>query len=1171
MLPSATRSSARRTGRRTAAGRLLACAFVAGAVGFEGELSAQSRGIRFDRLAQEQGLSQATVTCILQDRVGFLWFGTQDGLNRFDGYGFEVFKTDAADPTTLPADLILALHEDASGNLWIGTDGGGLARWQGQGAFDRYQHDPEDAGSLAGNRVRALHFDRQGGLWVGTAESGLDRLDLQSGRFEHFRHDPTDPASLSDDRVRTIYQSRDGALWIGTLGGLNRYDPSAGAFVRYRHDPSDPASLSDDGVLSILEDQAGALWVGTENGLNRLNRGSGAASAYQDGSAFVRLQHDPSDPASLGQNRVRALLEDAERRLWVGTDAGLSLRESPGSGFANYRNDPGDPASLGAERVMSIFQDRGNVLWVGTQGGGVSKWNPATWAFSHYRADPSGGGPDGGGRSGSGLTSNTVYAFSEDPQGRLWIGTFGGGINVLEREAGRPARFTHYRHDPGDPTSLPDDRIASLLHDRSGTLWVGTLTRGLSRLDASSGAFTHFRHDPERPESLAHDVLSPLFEDRQGTLWIGTFGGGLDRFDPATETFIHHRHDPQDPASLSNDRVMSLVEDAGGFLWVGTDGGGLNRLDRASGRIVRFQSEPQDPASLTNDTVLTLHIDASGSLWAGTLVGLHRLERLDMAAEQASFRHYYERDGLPNDTVYGIESDQRGRLWLSTNGGLGRFDPATDEFESFNRSHGLQSDEFNFNAHFRSRSGELFFGGVGGFNAFFPERIEANPHVPPVVLTSFTRLNRPVRFDRPLSEVEEIPLDYRDYFFAFEVAALDFAAPEQNRYRYKLEGLDTDWVDLGPRRRMTFTNLDAGNYVLRVQGSNNDGVWNQQGARVAIRVAPPPWKTWWAYTLYALALAAVIAWSVLHHHLKVERERSIARRERRIARRERAQSEERRRLLEEHETLIEELEAKNTELERFNYTVSHDLKSPLVTIKGFLGLLEKDAASGEADRLKRDVRRIAAAADRMGRLLDELLELSRVGRMVRPPEEVALYQLVRDALELVRGHAGTRPVDVLIDPALPVVFGDRLRLQQLYQNLIANAFKYMGEQKAPTVEIGMRRGLPADPEGVDPDDEVLFVTDNGIGIEARYHEKVFGLFERLDATETDGTGIGLALAKRIVELHGGLIWVESEGRGCGSTFCFTLPDPRGNGGIEPDESGIIVDARNRFRKLSSVD
>ncbi len=1115
-------------------------------LGVSGELRAQNRSIRFERLSLEHGLSQGTVMCMLQDRTGFLWFGTQDGLNRFDGYGFEVFKTDPTDHTTLPADWIVALAEDGDGNLWVGTEGGGLARWDGYGSFGRFQYDPGDSSSLSGNRVRSLYADRSGRLWIGTFESGLDRFDPRDEKFEHFQHDPADPSSLSDDRVRAIYETRAGELWIGTLGGLNRYDVAVGRFERYLHQPAVEDSLSDDGVLSIIEDRSGTLWVGTESGLNRLDAGT---------SGFVRYRHDPADSASLGQNRVRALFEDRSGRLWVGTDDGLSLRESPESGFANYRNDPGNPSSLSAGRVTSLLQDNGGVLWVGIQGGGASKWNPATWAFAHYQADSSGA---------SGLTSNAVFAFSEDVEGRLWIGTLGGGINVLDRTAGR---FRQFRHDPQDPTSLADDQVASLLHDSQGSLWVGTFTRGLSRLDPETGAFRHFRNDPERPESLAHDVLSPLFEDRQGTLWVGTFGGGLDRFERETETFVHHRNDPEDPASLSNDRVTSFVEDAGGFLWIGTYGGGLNRFDRENERFLRLRSDSERPSNLSSATVFTLHIDASGSLWAGTQVGLHRLERLDEASEHASFRHYYERDGLPNDTVYGLESDQHGRLWLSTNDGLARFDPATGTFKSFNRSHGLQSNEFNFNAHYRSRSGELFFGGVNGFNAFYPDRIEANPHVPPVVLTSFTKLNQPVRFDRPLSEVESISLDYRDYFFAFEVAALDLAAPEQNRYRYKLEGFDTDWVDLGHRRRMTFTNLDAGRYALRVQGSNNDGVWNEEGARVEIHVAPAPWATWWAYSLYTLALAAAVAASVWHHHLKVERERTIARRERSSARRERAQSEERRQLLEERGVLIEELKAKNTELERFNYTVSHDLKSPLVTIKGFLGLLEKDAASGEIDRLRRDVRRITAAADRMGRLVDELLELSRIGRQVQPPEDVPVSELVREALELVGGHAGDRAVDVLIAPDLPVVFGDRVRLFQMFQNLLANAYKYMGEQEAPVVEVGVRRGRPSDPDGVSLNDEVLFVADNGIGIEARFHEKVFGLFEQLDASE-EGTGIGLAITSRIVKLHGGCIWVESEGRGSGSSFCFTLPDPRR---VQPKDPGKIVDASHRFRKRSSAD
>ncbi len=370
-------------------------------------------------------------------------------------------------------------------------------------------------------------------------------------------------------------------------------------------------------------------------------------------------------------------------------------------------------------------------------------------------------------------------------------------------------------------------------------------------------------------------------------------------------------------------------------------------------------------------------------------------------------------------------------------------------------------------------------------------------------------------------DAREIELDHRDYFFDLEFAALDYAAPAKNRYRYKLEGFDDDWVDIGHRRRVTFTNLDPGRYLLRVRGSNNDGVWNEDGAALRIHVAPPPWATWWAWTLYVLAIAGLAGGFVHSQRREVARERAIARRER-------AQAEERARLLGEREELIAELEDKNAELESFNYTVSHDLKNPLITIKNFLGLLRKDLAAGNEKRLEHDLERIGAAADRMYALLNELLELSRVGRQRSPFEEVDLSTVAREALAQIDGQVDQRSAKVEI-ARLPVVVGDRLRLLQLYQNLIANGVKYMGDQSSPRVEVGVR-GAP---------DRVLYVRDNGIGIDPAYHQKVFGLFERLDAAD-EGTGIGLALVKRIVEMHGGRVWVESEGLGQGSTFCFTL-------------------------------
>ncbi len=1097
--------------------------------------------MRFERLSIEEGLSQSVVKCILQDSTGFLWLGTQAGLNRYDGYGFEVYRHDPRDPSSLAHDWVNTLVEDPSGDLWVGTEGGGLAHWRrATDTFQRYRHDISDPDSLSGNRIAALAIDRAGTLWIGTLDAGLNRLAIGGGAgtaadgpaLARLRHDPNDPHSLADDRVNALYVDRSGNLWVGTQGGLDRFDAVRQAFVHFRHDPADPRSLTDDRVRVILEDAAGDLWVGTEKGLNR----------FVDGG-FERFLHDPAGPGSLSHDWVRTLLQDDSGRLWVGTDGGLNLWQEADTSFVSYHPDPGDPDGLGSDQVVALYQDSSGMLWISTVGTGLSKWNPRTWSFPHYVSGDEGG------------ESKAVFAISENPDGVLWIGTFGGGLERLDRATGKSVRFTH---DPRDPASLGDDRLTALLHDSDRVLWVGTVAGGLHRFSPLSGSpaaggFERYRHDPARSDSLAADAVSALYEDRRRRLWIGTYGGGLDLY-RGGGVFTHFRHDPQDATSIANDRVFAMAEDHAGLLWVATDGGGLNRFHPATGAFLRLEHDPAVAGSLSSNELLAVHVDGAGRLWAGTKGrGLDRLVELDEVTGRAVFRRYSRQDGLPDETIWSILSDAAGMLWLATNKGLARFDPEAETVKVYTTAHGLQSNEFNQGAAYASPRGELFFGGVNGLNAFFPDRIEAARRPPPIVVTAFTKANRPVRFDRPLFDVEEVALDHHDYFFTLEFAALDFTAPEQNRYRYKLEGFDLDWVDLGHHRRATFTNLDAGQYTLRLEGANHDGVWNEEGASLRIAIAPPPWQSWWAYALYALAAAAVVGGYMRHQRSEVERERAIAQRER-------AQSEERRQLLEERGALIDELEAKNAELERFNYTVSHDLKSPLVTIKGFLGLLQKDAESGDLERLRHDVRRIAAAADRMRKLLDELLVLSTVGRQVRPPEEVRLTEVAHEALEIVAGQVAERGAEVVIETALPVIFGDRLRLMQLYQNLLANAVKYMGDQRAPRVEVGVRRGRESGGE------DVLFVRDNGSGIDERYHEKVFGLFERLDAAD-EGTGVGLALAKRIVEMHGGRIWVESDGAKRGSTFCFTLVRARAaeGGAAELTEPGTVLEAGHRFR------
>ena len=1084
--------------------------------------------LHFEHLTNRDGLSQMSVNAVLQDRQGFLWIGTEDGLNRYDGYEFRIFKPQD-DDSSVASGWILALLEDRSGALWIGTRKG-LDRLDPRtGRFTHYRHHPDDPGSLSSDIVLALHEDRSGALWVGT-EGGLDRLDAE-GRFTSYRHDPDDRHSLNRDAVLCIAEDDSGNLWIGTReDGLDRLDPARKRFTHYHHDPDDPNSLSHNEVDAIHVDRSGRLWIATRGGgLNRFDPSE---------ERFQRYRHDPEDRGSLSHDVTRAVHEDRSGTLWVATlGGGLNRFDAATESFHRYQRDLDDPHSLSHDMLLSIYEDRSGALWIGTLGGGLNRLDPTKERFTHYRHHP--GDPHS-------LSHDIVLAILEDRLGRLWVGTVGGGLNRLDPTTGR---FTHYRHDPDDPGSLGQVGVWALVEDRSGVLWVGGLGGGLSRFDPSSERFVRYRHDPGDPRSLGHDDVRAMTEDRSsGNLWIGT-RGGLNRLGPARQHFVRYLHDPADSRSLSHNEVRSLTVDRSGRLWIGTVNG-LNRLDPAQQGLppeedtrgfIRYRNDPQDPLSLSHNFVWSVYEDGSGILWIGTAGG--GLNRLDPG--QTGFRRYTREDGLVNDVVYGVLEDDLGRLWISTNDGIARFDPETGKWTSYDVGDGLQDQEFNVGAFHQGADGTMYFGGIGGFNAFQPERFQEASSPPPIAVTSFKVLEDD--FGQPASYLSDVELTHRQNFFSFTFAALSFSGSEKNRYAYRLENLDEDWIDAGQRRYASYTSVPPGRYVFRLRGANSDGVWNDDGAAIKIVVRPPWWKTWWAWALYLAGLSALVTAYVAAQRKKLERERAIAVSERTIRRsvqeiaalKDELLADQQRRLgerqaqVEERGRLIAELEAKNVELKRLNYTISHDLKNPLVTIKGFLAMAHKAAGAGDLERLEQDLRRVGIAADQMRELLEEQLTLSRHGRTAEP-EEVALDEVVRDALELVGGRIAACQAEVEVATGLPAVVGDRTSLLSLFQNLLDNALKFIGDQPSPRVEVGSRTG---------GDETVLFVRDNGIGIEVSDHGKIFGLFDRLDP-DVEGTGIGLALAERTVELHGGRIWVESQGRGHGSTFCFTLPRSR---------------------------
>ncbi|CAB1084069.1 Periplasmic ligand-binding sensor domain COG3292 / BaeS-type histidine kinase / OmpR-type DNA-binding response regulator [Olavius algarvensis Delta 1 endosymbiont] len=785
-----------------------------------------SRYLRFGRLTTEDGLSSDQTYHVAQDSYGFMWFATADGLSRYDASSVKVYRHDPDDRSSLSHNTVRAMFLDKSDNLWLGTYGGGLNQYEREkDAFIRYQHDPDDPHSLSSNMVRSVYKDRNGTIWVGTAK-GLNKLGRESRRFNHYRHDPANPNSLSHNLVWSILEDSAGVLWVGTEDGLNRFDPKTEQFIRYRHNPDDPASLSHNTVRAIYEDRSGILWLSTPRGLTKFNR---------DKTRFIRYLHDTADPQTLSNNPVTWVYEDRAGRLWVSTwGGGLNRFDRKTETFTHYRHDPADSYSLGADTVFQIYEDHQGMFWIASVGG-ISIIDGRAKPFQHYRSIS---------RLPNTLSHNVVRALHAGRAGVVWVGTSGGGLNKFDRQT---EVFTHYRHDSADPNSLSNDTVRAIYEDRMGLIWVGTSKRGLNRFDPNTERFTHFRHDPANHRSISKGSIMGINEDRTGTLWISTWGGGLNAFDRDSGQFTRYQHDTVDPQTLSNNQVICVFEDQAGVLWIGTMGG-LNRFNRKTQTFTRYKHVATDPQSLVHDSVTCIHEDRTGTLWLGTIGGLDKFDR-----KNDQFTHFTTANGLPSELIWGILEDKQGRLWLSTGNGLSRLDPRTDSFRNYDVNDGLQSNTFlNFSAYSKSQDGEMFFGGSDGFNAFYPDQIMDNSQPPPVLITDFQLANKPVPIgadsvlQKSILETKNLVLSYRDRVFSFELAVLNYRAPQQNRYRYRMEGFEKDWNEVDRTRRFaTYTNLDPGEYVFRAIGANNDGIWNEEGAAIKITIIPPWWETMW--------------------------------------------------------------------------------------------------------------------------------------------------------------------------------------------------------------------------------------------------------------------------------------------------------------------------------------
>ena len=785
-----------------------------------GMLFAGNRDIKFDHLSMDQGLSQNTVVCILQDSQGFMWFGSDEGLNRYDGYDFKTYYHDANDPGSLSQNRIKSLCEDRYGVLWIGTYGGGLNKFiPEEEKFTRYTSDPNNPGTLSDNSVISIYEDSSGILWIGTY-SGLNKFDRAKGKFTSYRPekiDADDPDIFITNWITSICEDSTGQFWIGTVKGLYKFDRVTCKFSPNFFHPGTPGCINNTKITSICEERPGLLWIGTYSGVKIFDSRKGK---------IIRNEIDI---------RVESIVKDAADYLWIGTMDGLFKFNRESDSFEHFQHHPENTRSLGCDLVLSIHEDRAGVMWLGTFSG-VDKFDNKKKKFAHYKPFDS-----------NSNEKNFVASIHEDKSGALWIGTFGGGLTKLD---GQKGINVNYRNNPDDPCSLSDSRVTSILESLTGKFWVGT-NNGLNKFDPSTGKFYHYLPDSNDPDSLSNGYILSLFEDGPGKLWVGTLNG-LNKFDKKNETFVVYNNEPGNPDSLSNNKISALYEDRSGVFWVGTYGGGLNKFDRETGRSTRYRHAEGDPHSLSSNKIYSIHEYPSGVLWIGTNSGgLNKFNK-----ETGAFVNYTKKDGLPNNVVFGILEDNRGNLWLSTNGGLSKFNPKTETFRNYVIDDGMQGYEFSpGNSYCKSKSGEMFFGGSNGFNAFYPENVKDNPYIPRVVITSFFKYNEEgKRVSIPVPVTGELRLSYTDRFFSIGYAALDYTAPQRNKYTYKLEGFHDKWIKTDRRCDISFTSLPPGEYVFKVKGSNSDGTWDEEGAEVKIIIAPPFWQTKWFYSFIALIL-----------------------------------------------------------------------------------------------------------------------------------------------------------------------------------------------------------------------------------------------------------------------------------------------------------------------------
>ncbi len=1071
--------------------------------------------IHFDRISTEDGLSQSDINSIYQDDQGFMWFGTHEGLNKYDGYNFTTYYPDSDDPNSINSNLVFVLTGNGDGNIWVGTTGNGLNFFdKSVGKFRHFVHEEGNHKSLISNHVTAVYKDRKNRLLVGTTEGlsiGNLNKPIDSLKFEHFDLDMGQLfGNLTSNNVFSIFEDSKGQIWVGGFGFFKLSRRENGEL--YLKLMNYAIGLSGLSVRSISEDPFGRLLIGTTGGLFMLRNG------------------ESHQVERISEGFINSILIE-NNNIWAGTSNGLLLFDnSNGTRIPQFKDrftyNPKAPNSLSKNIVKSLALDATGIIWVGTNGGGVNKFDPERKQFEHIKKT----------LNPNSLSYDKIRSMYEDSHGALWIGTEGGGLNMLPPGKDSYSEFVNF--------STITKPFATIEIERKGRkrLLIGDeTTSGLYELDIT---------DPGRIKesgiTLLYQIQNSIFtllEDRQKNLWIGTYNGGIHRwlYNKDIDDYVKDNlfYNKKDPHSVSSNIIRNIMEDSKGNIWVAT-GDGLCRLkpDQITEKHPRFdvyKNVPSDRTSLSHNYILELFESKKGDIWIGTLGGgLNRFIPSEDSSK-GSFEIYKNTDGLPNNVIKGVLEDDEGHLWLSTNKGLSKFNPEEKVFKNYDTNDGLQDNEFQELARLKRRTGEMLFGGINGFNAFFPKNIRDNVVEAETIITDFSISNEPVKIgekvngrvilEKSISETKEVALKYAENSFSFEFAALHYASPKKNQFAYMLEGFDKDWIYTTAERRFaTYTNLRPNIYTLKVKASNNDGVWDSTPAEIKVEVIPPFWLTNFAYLIYSLV---IIGFLVLFRRFTVIR------------------------TTKKHQLEIEHFEKKKSEeLQRikleFFTNISHEFRTPITLIKGPLKYLQKNLGNLDIKVVQEQYRLIQKNSDYLLKLVNELLDFRKInqGKMRLVMRRSNIFNFIREICEPFQFLVQKKQIAfslIASDEDLETWF-DHDALEKIMSNLLSNAFKFTPEDGEISVEITLSEEKGTHHEdGSDIRFVDIIVKDSGVGIEADKLENIFKrYYTDRDNSNPKGMGIGLAFTKDIVELHQGEIRVDSKPNE-GTTFVVHLP------------------------------